>query len=389
MTALRLEGISKIFPGGQEAVAGVDLEVSRKEMVVLLGPSGCGKSTLLRIVAGIETPTKGRVLIDGVDVTEVPPQKRDVAMVFQSYALYPHMKVRENLAFGLRMRGFGTEETARRVDEVARTLGIESLLDRRPAQLSGGQRQRVALGRAIARQAKVFLLDEPLSNLDAQLRVRTRAELARLHRTLEAPMIYVTHDQEEAMTLGDRVVVMRGGKVLQIDSPMEVYLRPATGFVAGFVGSPRMNFLPGRVAPIGNGILPVDGLERGMGVLLDVTGVDPVEAAARAGGAGPAADAAKRSPTGGRPVLVGIRPEDITIADPAGADLVARADVVESLGREFLLHFVIGGEGLDDLTDLRVLSNSAGTIAPGSLVGMTLNRKRIHLFDPETDRRIV
>jgi multiple sugar transport system ATP-binding protein len=382
MSALRLEGISKVFPGGQEAVAGVDLDVARREMVVLLGPSGCGKSTLLRIVAGIETPTKGRVLIDGVDVTETPPQKRDVAMVFQSYALYPHMKVRENLAFGLRMRGFGTEETARRVDEVARTLGIESLLDRRPAQLSGGQRQRVALGRAIARRAKVFLLDEPLSNLDAQLRVRTRAELARLHRSLEAPMIYVTHDQEEAITLGDRVVVMRGGKVLQIGSPMEVYLRPATGFVAGFVGSPRMNFLPGHVAPMGAGILQVDGMECGLGVMLDFTGVEP------GGDAAPLAGAGIRNRADARPVLVGVRPEDISIVDRAGSDLVARADVVESLGREFLLHFVIGGEGSDDLTDLRVISSSAGTIDPGSLVGLTLNRKRIHLFDPETDRRI-
>ena len=253
MPALRLEGIEKTFAGGHAAVAGVDLEVSEGELVVLLGPSGCGKSTLLRIAAGIETPTRGRVFIDGEDVTERPPQRRDVAMVFQNYALYPHMTVRENLAFGLKMRGLERRVVAERVAEVAGSLDITTLLGRRPAQLSGGQRQRVALGRAIARKAKVFLLDEPLSNLDVQLRVATRAELARLHRSLRVPMVYVTHDQEEAMTLGDRIIVMHSGRFLQAGSPMEIYERPATQFVGGFVGSPRMNFFPGRLAQKNSG----------------------------------------------------------------------------------------------------------------------------------------
>jgi len=222
MSALRLEGLSKTFPGGAVAVDRIDLEVAPKELLVLLGPSGCGKSTLLRMIAGIESPTAGRILLAGQDVTALPPQKRDIAMVFQSYALYPHMTVRQNLAFGLEMRGLSRSVIDARVAEVAESLGLTPLLARRPSQLSGGQRQRVALGRAIARQAQIFLLDEPLSNLDVQLRVTTRMELARLHQRVEAPMIYVTHDQEEAMTLGDRIAVMRDGHVEQIGSPMDL-----------------------------------------------------------------------------------------------------------------------------------------------------------------------
>jgi ABC-type sugar transport system ATPase subunit len=244
MASLGLDGVQKRF-GAVAAVDGIDLAVADGELVVLVGPSGCGKSTVMRLVAGLELPTAGRIRIGDRDVTQARPQDRDVAMVFQSYALYPHKTVRDNLGFGLRMRGEAKDAIARKVDEAARLLGIEALLDRRPRALSGGQRQRVALGRAIVRSPQVFLLDEPLSNLDARLRVSTRSELLRLQRRLGATMLYVTHDQEEAMTLGDRIAVMRGGKVEQLGPPLEVYRRPVSRFVAGFVGSPAMNFLPG------------------------------------------------------------------------------------------------------------------------------------------------
>jgi multiple sugar transport system ATP-binding protein len=361
MKSLRLEGIEKVFPGGQMAVAGIDLEVSYGEMVVLLGPSGCGKSTLLRIIAGIETPTHGRVLIDGQDVTGEPPQKRDIAMVFQNYALYPHMRVRENIAFGLRMRGYEHAEIAKRVSEVAGILGLEDLLDRRPSQLSGGQRQRVALGRAIARKAKVFLLDEPLSNLDVQLRVTTRMELARLHRKLAVPMVYVTHDQEEAMTLGDRIVVMRSGRVLQIGTPMEVYDRPATSFVAGFVGSPRMNLIDGHI----------EGTDQETALHLLGTSV------AIGGFAGVP-----------RAVRVGIRPEDLDVVEGSRADVLARVDVAEPLGKDLLLHAIVETSGGAPPVDLRVLSTPSSGIAPDATIGLRLRRDRLHLFDPGTEARI-
>jgi len=370
MQALRLEGIEKIFPGGNPAVVGVDLEVANGELVVLLGPSGCGKSTLLRIVAGIETPTRGRVLIDGQDVTDQPPQQRDIAMVFQSYALYPHMSVRDNLSFGLRMRGCEREEIVRRVSEVAEILGLADLLDRKPAQLSGGQRQRVALGRAIARKAKVFLLDEPLSNLDVQLRVSTRMELARLHRRLKVPMLYVTHDQEEAMTLGDRVVVMRGGRILQIGPPMDVYRRPATNFVAGFVGSPRMNFIEGTLARDGQGSCLLV-----LGASIEIPG----------GADGESADPCLQ-PDG--KVDVGIRPEDIEVVDPGCADVPARVDVVEPLGRDLLLHVVAGDPKSASAAELRVLTSPGTVFRPDSLIGLRLKRDRIHLFDSVTEERL-
>src|SRR5437660_7907268 len=245
MASLRLEKIDKVYPNGQEAVRGIDLEVADSELVVLVGPSGCGKTTILRIIAGLETPTRGRVFLDDKDVTDWPPQKRDLAMVFQSYALYPHKTVRDNLGFGLRLRHSPRQLIAERVESVARSLHLEGLLDRRPGELSGGERQRVALGRAIARRPRAFLLDEPLSNLDAQLRLQTRAELAQLHRQLGATMLYVTHDQEEAMALGDRVAVLRQGVIQQVASPLDLERRPANVFVAGFIGSPAMNFFPG------------------------------------------------------------------------------------------------------------------------------------------------
>ena len=364
MTSLRLEGIAKVFPGGTVAVAGVDLEVAAGELVVLLGPSGCGKSTLLRMIAGIETPSRGQVFIDDQDVTERAPRDRDVAMVFQNYALYPHMSVRDNLAFGLRMRGTSREQVASRVGEVAESLGIGTLLERKPSQLSGGQRQRVALGRAIARNAKVFLLDEPLSNLDVQLRVVTRMELARLHRQLNVPMVYVTHDQEEAMTLGDRVVVMRAGEVLQIGSPLDIYARPATQFVGGFVGSPRMNLVSGAI-------------EAGAaGAQLHLLGrVLPLESAAP-------------RVVGRLEVVVGFRPEHAAVVAPDAADLVARIDVVERLGRESLVHVMAEAAPGGTPTEIRVLVQGASVGGPGDTVGLHLRRDALHFFDPASEKRL-
>ena len=248
MASVLLDKVWKTYPNGHVAARGVELAIEDGEFMVLVGPSGCGKSTALRMIAGLETPTQGRVLIGDRDVTEVPPQERDIAMVFQSYALYPHMTVRDNLGFGLRMRGTSPAGIAERVEVAAKALGLEKVLDRKPGQLSGGQRQRVALGRAIVREPMVFLFDEPLSNLDAKLRLETRAELARLHRRLAATMVYVTHDQEEALTLGTRVAVMSEGRVEQVGPPLEVYRRPETMFVATFVGSPAMNLLPAETA---------------------------------------------------------------------------------------------------------------------------------------------
>ena len=254
MASITLDRVSKIYPNGQVAARDLTLEVADGELVVLVGPSGSGKSTVLRLIAGLETPTAGHIFIDGRDVTDVPPQRRDLAMVFQSYALYPHKSVRENLAFGLRVRRVAAAQIDARVRATAAALGIEALLDRKPAQLSGGQRQRVALGRAIVREPRAFLLDEPLSNLDPILRAGTRAELALLHRRLAATMVYVTHDQEEAMTLGTRVAVMRDGIVEQVAPALEVFRRPANVFVAGFVGSPGMNLWSCTCHRVGDGV---------------------------------------------------------------------------------------------------------------------------------------
>jgi multiple sugar transport system ATP-binding protein len=358
MPDLRLSGIAKTFPGGAVAVAGVDLDVDSGELVVLLGPSGCGKSTLLRMVAGIETPTAGRIFIGGRDVTDVPPQARDVGMVFQSYALYPHMTVRDNLGFGLKMRRVPRAAAAARVAAVAESLELTPLLDRKPAQLSGGQRQRVALGRALAREAKVFLLDEPLSNLDVQLRVTTRAEIARLHRALRVPMLYVTHDQEEAMTLGDRIVVLNAGRCLQIGTPGEIYARPATQFVAGFVGSPRMSFVPAEP-------------ERRDGRVTLRTGrVALALAPAAAAIEWPAA------------VVVGIRPEDVVLVTAGAGDLDARVDLVESFGRESLVHLLRDGQ------EIRALVPGIATVAAGDSVGVRLQRPKLHVFDAGTGARL-
>jgi multiple sugar transport system ATP-binding protein len=343
MASVQLEGIRKVYPNGHVAAQGLDLEINDGEFMVLVGPSGCGKSTALRMIAGLETPTGGRIRIGDRDVTTLPPQERDIAMVFQTYALYPHMTVRENLAFGLRMRGAGREVINRRVEEAARALALEPVLDRKPAQLSGGQRQRVALGRAIVREPKVFLFDEPLSNLDAKLRVETRAELARLHRRLGATIVYVTHDQEEAMTLGGRVAVMRDGFLQQVAPPMEMYRHPANRFVAGFVGSPAMNFLPGEMA---------GGLR----------------------------------PTSPRGLTLGVRPHDVDIVAPGAGDQDAWVDVVEPRGSELLVYLRLGAD--HEGPELRVVAPPEMAIETERVVGVRFDAARVHWFDEESGNRL-
>jgi multiple sugar transport system ATP-binding protein len=353
MASVRLEGVGKTYPNGHVAARGLDVAIADGEFMVLVGPSGCGKSTALRMIAGLETPTAGRVLIGEQDVTSLPPQDRDIAMVFQSYALYPHMSVRQNLAFGLRMRGAAPGAIADRVAQAAGALGLDAVLDRKPSQLSGGQRQRVALGRAMVRDPKVFLFDEPLSNLDAKLRVETRAELARLHRRLGATIVYVTHDQEEALTLGGRVTVMRDGLVEQVGPPMEVYRRPASAFVAGFVGSPAMNLLAGQAA---------DGRWRGPGGLV------------------------LEAPSGGvRPVTLGVRPHDVALVAPGAGDADARVDVVEPRGSELLVHLRLGADGGGP--DVRVVAPPEPLVPVEAVVGLRAARERLHWFD-ESGRRV-
>ena len=281
MSTIAAQAVERIYPGRHVGIAGIDLAVADAELLVLVGPSGCGKSTLLRLIAGLDSPTAGRILIDGADVTAVPPQQRDLAMVFQSYALYPHMTVYDNLAYSLRVRRSDRATIDARVAAAAEALELEPLLRRRPAQLSGGQRQRVALGRALVREPKAFLLDEPLSNLDPSLRTQARAEILRLQRKLGATMIHVTHDQEEALTLGHRVAVMREGRLEQLATPADLYERPANTFVAGFIGSPAMNLLPAAALGIAAapdsivGIRPHDGLLGEEGVRATVDVIEP------------------------------------------------------------------------------------------------------------------
>ncbi|MEZ5285216.1 MAG: ABC transporter ATP-binding protein [Vicinamibacterales bacterium] len=357
MAAIALERIRKVYPNGHVAAEDLSLDIEAGELLVLVGPSGSGKSTVLRLIAGLEAPTAGRILIGGRDVTAVSPQERDLAMVFQNYALYPHKSVRENMAFGLRVRGTAPEVIAARVSQTAASLGIDGLLDRRPAQLSGGQRQRVALGRAIVREPQAFLLDEPLSNLDPLLRVGTRAELALLHRRLGATMVYVTHDQEEAMTLGTRIAVMNEGRIEQLAPPRDTFDRPATAFVARFVGSPAMNLWPGTLAGAG-------GRAR-----VTTTGFEvEVETTAPAG-----------------PVQVGIRPHEVAVVEAGHGDAVAQVEVVEPLGATTTLHVAV--EGLADGL-ARVVVPPGTAARPGDRIGMRLPSARLHLFDGNTGIRL-
>jgi len=377
MAPLRLENVAKRYPNGVDAVAGIDLEVSDGECLVLVGPSGCGKSTLLRMIAGLETLTGGSIWIDQTDVTRMAPKDRDIAMIFQSYALYAHMTVRENLGFGLKMRRMPKAEIAARVQQTAQTLGLDSLLDRKPAALSGGQRQRVAMGRAIVREPVLFLMDEPLSNLDAKLRGTMRSELARLHERLGVTTVYVTHDQTEAMTLGDRVAVLLDGRLQQLDTPSELFERPKNLFVAGFIGSPPMNLAHAEIAAgqihFGSYRIPL-----------------PAGAPSHEG-----------------PVVLGIRPTDIALTGKDfehAAAIEVTVDLVERLGAEILLEFPVdvprvvtdGAQAstvsdddhqllLDD-TRARFVTQLRGDVevTVGRPIDVFLNMARVHLFDPQT-----
>jgi multiple sugar transport system ATP-binding protein len=356
MASVSLRGIKKQY-GSTSVIKGVDLEIEDGQFVVFVGPSGCGKSTLLRIIAGLEDVTEGTLEIGGRVSNDIEPSRRGIAMVFQSYALYPHMTVAENMGFALKLAGVSKAETASRVGCAAEILQIGNLLDRRPAALSGGQRQRVAIGRAIVRKPEVFLFDEPLSNLDAALRGQTRVELARLHKELKATMIYVTHDQVEAMTLGQKIVVFNGGRIEQVGTPFDLYERPANKFVAGFLGSPRMNFLTAQLAGTGGRAASV---RLANGALAQV-----------------AADVSRAAP-GGR-VTLGVRPEHVEIVRHAGQGdgIPATVALVEYLGDVTLVYAQV--EGVDDMVAVKCDADSAPPVA-GSRITLAFPATRAHLF---------
>ncbi|WP_329742214.1 sn-glycerol-3-phosphate ABC transporter ATP-binding protein UgpC [Dyella sp. A6] len=363
MATVSLENLRKVYPNGHVAVADASFDIDDGELLVLVGPSGCGKTTLLRMIAGLETITAGTLSIGGQVMNDVPPKDRDIAMVFQNYALYPHMTVAENMGFGLHLRGMPRADIARRVDEVARLLELEHKLAARPAALSGGQRQRVALGRAMVRQPAVFLLDEPLSNLDARLRLSTRVEIARLHRRFGSTTIYVTHDQVEAMTLGQRIVVFDNGEIQQIDTPMNLYERPANLFVAGFLGSPAMNLLHGTLHHD-------DGLTLATAAGSIRLGLPPQHAALER--------------WHDRQVVVGIRPEDLRLlaGDDPGMALAARLEVVEPVGNEVFLNLRHGELALVARTPPGTACAACDTVRLG------LDPQRLHFFDPHDGTRI-
>jgi multiple sugar transport system ATP-binding protein len=361
MANVVLKHLDKKYPNGFHAVRDVNLEIADGEFVVLVGPSGCGKSTTLRMVAGLEESTGGEIYIGDRLVNDIAPGNRDIAMVFQNYALYPHMSVYQNMAFGLKMRRTPKREIEKRVREAAEILSIESMLDRRPRELSGGQRQRVALGRAIVREPKVFLFDEPLSNLDAKLRVQMRAEIARLHNRLKTTIIYVTHDQVEAMTLGMRIVLMNHGVIQQVDAPMEIYRCPANRFVASFIGSPAMNFIPGTIK----------------------SGAFQMEA----NGAGPIA--VVETEAGDGPAVLGIRPEDWQVSSDAAATaetgrmpLRVTLDVVEHMGHETIAHFALAGS--QHVARLAADAN----VGPGDQLALSIRPGAYHLFSTNDGRRL-
>jgi len=358
-----LRNVNKFYDS-VHAVKDVNLQIRDKEFVVFVGPSGCGKTTTLRMIAGLEVISSGDISIDGQVVNNLPPMDRDIAMVFQNYALYPHMSVYDNMAFGLKMRKFNRREIAKRVQEAADILDIGDYLKRKPRQLSGGQRQRVALGRAIVRHPRVFLFDEPLSNLDAKLRVQMRVELKKLHQRLGTTAVYVTHDQVEAMTLGDRVIVMRDGLVQQVGEPLDLYNSPANRFVAGFIGSPAMNFASVTMMD-GNGRLTA----KNAGLQLEV----------------PASHTERLRSHVGREVTIGIRPENLHVAtdsDPAGLTFPSKVEVVEQLGSEILLDVRVGDDtmvaAVDPTTRARVQDQ----------IHLAVNPARLHFFDAKTEMAI-
>lgn len=368
MANVSLRHVYKIYDGGVTAVTDFNLEIADKEFIILVGPSGCGKSTTLRMIAGLEDISKGELYIGDTLANDVAPKDRDIAMVFQNYALYPHMTVYDNMAFGLKLRKFSKEEIKRRVEEAARILGIEQYLDRKPKALSGGQRQRVALGRAIVRNPKVFLLDEPLSNLDAKLRAQMRTEISKLYQRLGTTFIYVTHDQTEAMTMGTRIVVMKDGFIQQVDTPQHLYDMPCNMFVAGFIGSPQMNFINATVAKSGSDVTVNFGEyslklpEYKTKALIDGGYV-------------------------GKEVTIGIRPEDVHDEDiflSTSADSIVNADVevTELLGAETNLFLVISGQ------QVTARVNSRSTAKVGDTIKVAFDVNRIHIFDKATELTI-
>ena len=363
MATVKLDRVCKVYPNGHVGVAEASFDIADGELLVLVGPSGCGKTTLLRMIAGLESISSGTLSIDGRVVNEVSPKDRDIAMVFQNYALYPHMTVADNLGFGLRLRGKHPDDIAARVRDAARLLELEHRLDSLPTALSGGQRQRVALGRALVREPKVFLLDEPLSNLDAKLRLSMRVEIARLHRRLGATMIYVTHDQVEAMTLGQRIVVLDGGKIQQIDTPMNLYDKPANLFVAGFLGSPGMNLLRGQLQRERGWQLQT---EHGVLALGELPAQSP-----------------ELLPWLDRDIVLGVRPEDLRLTSIETSALTAVLEVPEPIGNEIFLNLRYGTQAL-------VSRIPPGELpGPGSAMHFQLAQERLHFFEPVSGARIV
>ena len=364
MAEIQLKNVSKIYSGNVKAVKNFNLDIKDGEFVVFVGPSGCGKSTTLRMIAGLEEISEGDFYIDGKRMNDVPPKDRDIAMVFQNYALYPHMSVYENMAFGLKLRKYPKEEIKERVMNAAKILGLEQYLDRKPKALSGGQRQRVALGRAIVRNAKVFLMDEPLSNLDAKLRVQMRAEIIKLHRKLGSTTIYVTHDQTEAMTMADKIVVMKDGVIQQIGTPKEIYNYPANVFVGEFIGSPSMNILRGIFKDhyfiIGEQKLKITEAKR---KLLEEKGYN------------------------GKEIILGIRPEDlhdeqIVLDSYPDAIIDFQIDVHELLGAETIIYSTINGQNLVARIDSRT------NVKTGQTIKLAFDMNKVHFFDSETEMRI-
>jgi multiple sugar transport system ATP-binding protein len=379
MASLSLKNIYKKYPGGVVAVSDFNLEIRDKEFIILVGPSGCGKSTTLRMIAGLEEISEGELYIGDRLVNDVAPKDRDIAMVFQNYALYPHMTVFENMAFGLKLRKVPKDEISRKVEEAARILDISHLLDRKPKALSGGQRQRVALGRAIVREPQVFLLDEPLSNLDAKLRAQMRTEISKLHQKLGTTFIYVTHDQTEAMTMGDRIVVMKDGFIQQVDSPQNLYSYPVNQFVAGFMGSPQMNFIDAKLLKI-NGKYTVEfGSEdtkttRGRKFYIEVPDAKVDEQAL--------------APLVDQEVILGIRPENIYddemhISASSSGIIEAEVEITEMMGAETYLYLTCEGTPLTARVDAR------STARPQDVIKVVMDPNKIHIFDKETEKTVI
>ncbi len=369
MARVDLVKVTKIFERGNVGVKDATFTVEDGEFAVILGPSGCGKTTTLRLIAGLEKVTSGEIYIGGKLVNDIPPKDRDIAMVFQNYALYPHMSVFDNMAFGLKMRKVPKDEIKKRVEEAAKILGIEHLLDRKPRELSGGQRQRVALGRAIVRHPKVFLFDEPLSNLDAKMRVKMRAEIAKLHQRLNATSIYVTHDQVEAMTLGDKIILMRAGEIQQIDDPLNLYHRPVNKFVAGFIGSPPMNFFEGKLQE-----------EDGTVYFVNDDFKLPIPQSK--------AEKLREKGASGKEVYLGIRPEDIYLPDISPKDsniqsVKARVDFVETLGNEILVYYNTehGNAFISRIPPYNPPQS-------GDVLELHFNMDKVHIFDRETEMNL-